>query len=43
MTGASLGDHFDKTIVVVRKIDWGRALAGAYTSTITFTAEVVSE
>lgn len=30
-------------IVVIDSIDWGKALAGEYTATITFTAEVVAE
>lgn len=31
------------TFVVVDSTDWGKALAGEYTATITFTAEVVAE
>lgn len=36
---------YDKTVVILNALseDWGKALAGEYTSTITFTAEVVVE
>lgn len=32
----------DQTFVRIRSTDWGKALAGDYSATITFTAEVVS-
>lgn len=32
----------DQTFVTISSIDWGKALAGDYAATITFTAEVVS-
>lgn len=31
-----------KTLVTISSTDWGKALAGNYSATITFTAEVVS-
>ena len=34
---------FDGLIVNITSDDWGKALAGEYTATITFTAEVVAE
>ncbi len=34
---------FDSFFVAVNSADWGKALAGDYTATITFTAEVVAE
>ncbi len=34
---------FDDTMVSITSINWGKALAGDYTATITFTAEVVAE
>ena len=34
---------FDDTMVRIASADWGKALAGEYTATITFTAEVVVE
>lgn len=33
----------EKLSVVINSTDWGKALAGDYTATITFTAEVVAE
>ena len=33
----------DQTFLLVNSADWGKALAGEYTATITFTAEVVVE
>ena len=33
----------NEIIVEVESVDWGKALAGEYTATITFTAEVVAE
>lgn len=35
--------YMDDTLVEIDSTDWGKALGGEYTSTITFTAEVVSE
>lgn len=32
----------DQTLVTISNTDWGKALAGDYSATITFTAEVVS-
>lgn len=32
----------DRTLVAIASTDWGKALAGDYSATITFTAEVVS-
>lgn len=39
----SLGHWLDQTVVMINAADWGKALAGDYTATITFTAEVVVE
>jgi hypothetical protein len=33
----------DMTLIQVTSADWGKALAGEYTATITYTAEVVVE
>lgn len=35
--------QLEKTLVKIESKAWGKALAGEYTSTITFTAEVVAE
>ena len=46
LASLSHGEALDDTKVLQVKIDsadWGKALGGEYTSTITFTAEVVSE
>ena len=32
----------NETVVTISSTDWGKALAGDYSATITFTAEVVS-
>ena len=40
-TGSQYYDA-DRTLVAVSSTDWGKALAGDYSATITFTAEVVS-
>lgn len=40
--GAGKVYNADKTVVTIRSDDWGKALAGDYSATITFTAEVVS-
>ena len=39
----SIGSTIDKINVVITSEDWGKALAGEYTATITFNAEVVVE
>lgn len=36
-------DPYDDTLVLIASEDWGKALAGEYSATITFTAEVVVE
>ena len=38
-----LNRNYDITNVVISSEDWGKALAGDYTATITFSAEVVAE
>lgn len=40
---ASYPVYMDAVNVVVKSEDWGKALAGEYSSVITFTAEVVAE
>ena len=35
--------HYDATMICINSADWGKAMAGEYTATITFTAEVVAE
>lgn len=40
-TGSQYYDA-DRTLVTISSTDWGKALAGDYSATITFTAEVVS-
>ena len=35
--------NLDMTCIIIDKTDWGKALAGEYSATITFTAEVVAE
>lgn len=35
--------NLDQTLIKIDSADWGKALAGEYTATITFTAEVVVE
>lgn len=40
-TGSQYYDA-DRTLVAIASTDWGKALAGNYSATITFTAEVVS-
>ena len=40
-TGSQYYDA-DRTLVAIVSTDWGKALAGNYSATITFTAEVVS-
>lgn len=37
------GYDVTKLLLVIQSEDWGKALAGDYTATITFTAEVVAE
>ena len=45
-TGVNQGSTYkgaaDQTYVNISSTDWGKALAGDYSATITFTAEVVS-
>jgi hypothetical protein len=33
--------QYDATMILINSADWGKAMAGEYTATITFTAEVV--
>ena len=35
-------DAASRTLILINSTDWGKALAGNYSATITFTAEVVS-
>ena len=42
-SGGSFTEPINNLILKINSGDWGRALAGEYTATITFTAEVVVE
>lgn len=41
-TTSTFDNDADRTLVAIASTDWGKALAGNYSATITFTAEVVS-
>jgi len=41
-TTSTFDNDADRTLVAIASTDWGKALAGDYSATITFTAEVVS-
>ncbi len=42
-SGTSANDDSKKLNIIIDSTDWGKALAGDYSTTITFTAEVVAE